>query len=45
MPPDKMPHLANFDVYRITCKNTNIYTKFQDLGGFMVVSFKRDESR
>ena len=45
MPPDKMPHLANFDVYRITWKNTNIYTKFQDFGGFMVVSFKRDESR
>lgn len=45
MPSEKMPHLANFDVYRMTWKSMNIYAKFQDIGGFMVVSFKRDESR
>lgn len=45
MPSENMPHLPHFDVYRITWNSINIYTKFQDIGAFMVVSFKRDESR
>ncbi|MBM5096060.1 type II toxin-antitoxin system MqsR family toxin [Vibrio parahaemolyticus] len=40
MPSAKMPTAANHDVYKFTWCGKEIYAKFQDLGGFIVVSFK-----
>lgn len=41
MPSEKMPQLANFDVYRTWWEGVEIYLKFQDISGYLVVSFKR----
>lgn len=40
MPPIKMPSSPNHDVYRFSFKGVEIYAKFQNLCGFIVVSFK-----
>lgn len=40
MPSEKMPSAAHFDVYKFVWEGNNIYAKFQDLNGLLVVSFK-----
>lgn len=40
MPSQKIPGSANHDVYKFSFKGIGIYAKFQNLNGFIVVSFK-----
>jgi len=40
MPSQKMPSSPNQDVYKFQFKGIDIYAKFQNLCGFIVVSFK-----
>ncbi len=40
MPSTAMPGSANHDVYKFSFKGIDIYAKFQNLNGFIVVSFK-----
>jgi motility quorum-sensing regulator/GCU-specific mRNA interferase toxin len=41
MPSIKIPHAPNQDVYKVHWKSLYLYLKFQNLNGFLVVSFKR----
>ncbi|MEA9419908.1 MULTISPECIES: type II toxin-antitoxin system MqsR family toxin [Aeromonas] len=43
MPSNAMPGYS-FDVYKTTFKGKKIYVKFQNINGFIVVSFKEDTS-
>lgn len=44
MASEKMPQYGNMDVYKTNWNGQNIYMKFQNIAGFIVVSFKQDES-
>jgi len=40
MPSNKLPNALYLDVYRTHWNGKNVYAKFQDVCGFLVVSFK-----
>jgi len=40
MPSNQMPTAPNQDVYKFSYNGVEIYAKFQNLAGFIVVSFK-----
>lgn len=40
MPSEKCPQYGNFDVYKSKWNGLDIYMKFQNINGFIIVSFK-----